>query len=60
MEETSRRFQQILTGNLLRGGVPASNVVDLLADDEKTVREHHSRWVPERQGRLTNSQGSVR
>jgi hypothetical protein len=22
-------------------------------DDEKTVREHYSRWVPERQARLT-------
>ena len=22
---------------------------DLLGDDEKTVREHYSRWVPERQ-----------
>ena len=26
---------------------------DLLGDDEKTVREHYSRWVPERQARLT-------
>jgi hypothetical protein len=24
-----------------------------LGDDEKTVREHYSRWVPERQARLT-------
>ena len=26
---------------------------DLLGDDEKTVREHYARWVPERQERLT-------
>jgi hypothetical protein len=24
-------------------------VADLLGDDEKTVREHYARWVPERQ-----------
>jgi hypothetical protein len=33
--------------------VPVSDVADLLCDDEKTVREHYSRWVPERQARLT-------
>jgi len=30
-----------------------ADVADLLGDDEKTVREHYSRWVPERQARLT-------
>jgi hypothetical protein len=25
----------------------------LLGDDEKTVREHYARWVPEQQARLT-------
>ena len=34
-------------------GVPVADVADLLGDDEKTVREHYSRWVPERQARLT-------
>jgi hypothetical protein len=29
-------------------------VADLLGDDEDTVREHYSRWVPGRQARLTN------
>jgi len=34
-------------------GVPVADVADLLGDDEKTVREHYSRWVPERQARWT-------
>lgn len=38
---------------LLQRGVPVADVADLLGDDEKTVREHYSRWVPERQARLT-------
>jgi ribulose 1,5-bisphosphate carboxylase large subunit-like protein len=33
--------------------VPVAGVADLLGDDEKTVREHYARWVPERQARLT-------
>jgi hypothetical protein len=39
---------------LLERGVPVADVADLLGDDEETVREHYSRWVPERQARLTN------
>jgi len=38
---------------LLQRGVPVADVADLLGDDEKTVREHYARWVPERQERLT-------
>jgi hypothetical protein len=38
---------------LLQRGVPIADVADLLGDDEKTVRDHYSRWVPERQARLT-------
>lgn len=38
---------------LLERGVPVADVADLLGDDEKTVREHYARWVPERQARLT-------
>jgi hypothetical protein len=33
--------------------VPVADVADLLGDDEKTVRAHYARWVPERQARLT-------
>jgi len=33
--------------------VPIADVADLLGDDEKTLREHYARWVPERQARLT-------
>jgi site-specific recombinase XerD len=38
---------------LLQKGVPVADVADLLGDDEKTVRDHYARWVPERQERLT-------
>jgi hypothetical protein len=38
---------------LLQRGVAVADVADLLGDDEKTVREHYSRWVAERQARLT-------
>jgi hypothetical protein len=38
---------------LLQKGVPVADVADLLGDDEKTVRAHYARWVPERQERLT-------
>ena len=30
-----------------------ADVADLLGDDERTVRKHYARWVPERQARLT-------
>ena len=33
--------------------MPVADVADLLGDDEKTVRDHYARWVPERQARLT-------
>ena len=33
--------------------MPLADVADLLGDNEKTVREHYARWVPERQARLT-------
>ena len=34
-------------------GLPPDSGRVILGDDEKTVREHYSRWVPERQARLT-------
>ncbi len=33
--------------------VPIADVADLLGNDEKTVRDHYSRWVPERRAGLT-------
>ena len=47
---TPHRFRHTFARILLQRGVP---VADLLGDDEKTMREHYSRRVPERQARLT-------
>jgi integrase len=51
---TPHRFRHTFARILLQRGVPVADVADLLGDDEDTVREHYSRWVPERQARLTN------
>jgi integrase len=50
---TPHRFRHTFARILLQRGVPVADVADLLGDDEKTVREHYSRWVTERQARLT-------
>jgi integrase len=50
---TAHRFRHSFARILLQRGVPVADVADLLGDNEKTVREHYSRWVPERQLRLT-------
>jgi integrase len=50
---TPHRFRHTFARFLLQKGVPVADVADLLGDDEKTVRDHYSRWVPERQARLT-------
>lgn len=50
---TPHRFRHTFARILLQRGVPVADVADLLGDDEKTVREHYARWVPERQARLT-------
>ncbi len=50
---TPHRFRHTFARILLQRGVPVADVADLLGDDEKTVREHYSRWVAERQARLT-------
>jgi integrase len=52
-DPTPHRFRHTFARILLQRGVPVADVADLLGDDEKTVREHYSRWVPERQARLT-------
>ncbi len=51
---TPHRFRHTFARILLERGVPVADVADLLGDDEDTVRQHYSRWVPERQARLTN------
>lgn len=50
---TPHRFRHTFARILLQKGVPIADVADLLGDDEKTVRDHYARWVPERQARLT-------
>jgi integrase len=50
---TPHRFRHTFARILLQRGVPVADVADLLGDNEKTVREHYSRWVSEQQGRLT-------
>ena len=50
---TPHRFRHTFARILLQKGVPVADVADLLGDDEKTVRAHYARWVPERQERLT-------
>ena len=50
---TPHRFRHTFARVLLQNGVPVADVADLIGDDEKTVREHYARWVPERQARLT-------
>ena len=50
---TPHRFRHTFARILLQRGVPVADVADLLGDDEKTVRDHYARWVPERQARLT-------
>jgi integrase len=50
---TPHRFRHTFARILLQRGVPVADVADLLGDDEKTVRTHYARWVPERQARLS-------
>jgi integrase/recombinase XerD len=50
---TPHRFRHTFARILLQRGVAVADVADLLGDDEKTVRAHYARWVPERQARLT-------
>jgi integrase len=50
---TPHRFRHTFARILLQQGVPVADVADLLGDDERTVRKHYARWVPERQARLT-------
>jgi integrase len=50
---TPHRFRHTFARILLQRGVSLADVADLLGDNEKTIREHYARWVPERQARLT-------
>jgi integrase len=50
---TPHRFRHTFARILLQRGAPVADVADLLGDEERTVRKHYARWVPERQARLT-------
>jgi integrase len=50
---TPHRFRHTFVRMMLERGVPVAEVADLTGDDEKTIRKHYARWVPERQARLT-------
>lgn len=47
------RFRHTFVRILLEKGVPVADVAELIGDTEEIVRKHYSRWVPERQARLT-------
>jgi hypothetical protein len=51
------RLESVCRGNSTVGSNPTLSAnlksTTLIGDDEKTVREHYARWVPERQARLT-------
>lgn len=50
---TPHRFRHTFVRILLEKGVPVADVAELIGDTEEVVRKHYSRWVPERQARLT-------
>ncbi len=51
---TPHRFRHTFARILLQAWRPSlADVADRLGEDEKTVRDHYSRLVPERQARLT-------
>lgn len=50
---TPHRFRHTFARVLLQKGVSVADVADLMGDDEETIRAHYSRWIPERQERLT-------
>jgi integrase len=50
---TPHRFRHTFVQILLEKGVPVSDVAELVGDTEEVVRRFYSRWVPERQARLT-------
>ncbi len=50
---TLHRFRHTFIRILLQQGVSTADVATLTGDEEKTIRLHYARWVPERQARLT-------
>jgi integrase len=51
---TPHIFRHTFVRLLLQRGVSPRDVADLIGDTEDVVVRHYSRWVPERQERLTN------
>src|SRR5215510_6265823 len=50
---THHRFRHTFARILLQNGTPVGDVADLLGDTEAVVRQSYSKWVPERQDRLS-------
>jgi integrase len=50
---TTHRFRHTFARILLQNGVPIADVAELMGDAEKTIKLHYSRWVREKQDRLT-------
>jgi|SRR5215471_2095412 len=48
------RFRHTLVRILLQNGTSVADIAALLGDTEEVVRQSYSKWVPERQERLTN------
>ena len=50
---TPHRLRHTFVRILLEKGVPAADVAELIGDTEAVLRKHYSKWMPERQARLT-------
>ena len=50
---TPHRFRHTFVRILLEKGIPLPAVAELIGDSEQMVRKHYSKWVPERQARIT-------
>lgn len=50
---TPHRFRHTFVRILLEKGIPAADVAELIGDTEAILRKHYSKWMPERQARLT-------
>lgn len=51
---TPHGFRHTFVRLLLQRGAPTRDVAELIGDTEEVVLKHYTRWVPERQERLTN------
>ena len=50
---TPHRFRHTFVRILLEKGVPGGDIAELIGDTEAVLKRHYSKWMPERQARLT-------